>query len=86
MTHRTGYATQTEANVKPVQTEIPAELVEAQREWQAASDECDRLRALSDAAAKRYNEAYRRHSEAWSNFQRQVSGQVQELVGSREGT
>lgn len=61
-------------------TEIPEELVQAQREMDAAHQELQQIEARQVAAQDRWRESLKRHQEAWARFSLQVQRQVQELV------
>lgn len=69
-----------------MKTDIPTELVEAQRALMEAGEERQRAYEAARVAGDRYDEAQLRQLRAWSEFQQQVERQVQELAGSGEGT
>jgi hypothetical protein len=61
-------------------TEIPAELVAAQRELQEARQEHERLCNLTSSAWERLIAGQNRYAKAWGDFQQQVGRQVQGLA------
>lgn len=69
-----------------MKTDIPTELVEAQRAHAEAKAEHARLASEAEAAWHREREAEKRYHKAHREFMAQVDRQVQELAGFGEGT
>lgn len=69
-----------------MKTDIPTELVEAQRVYAEARATHTRLANEADAAWILELQAEKRYREARADFMAEVDRQVQELAGSGEGT
>lgn len=67
-----------------MKTEIPEELVAAQRELEEATTEHVRLSTLAEAAWDRRMAAIGRQERAWEDFRHQVGKQVHELAAPAE--